>query len=612
VRARVPVAAIPAVALLAGASAGLLVQDFPFILGFVALVASFAAAVWCWWTSRPLWLAAATGLTFFVGGALLSADAWRKAWRPPLRLVFEELAREVRREAETRGESPPEDDRASATLTGVLRADASVRPFGASLSLDVISPGQGGVLLTVGGSLAAERVGEWRAGRLVRLPAELRRPSRYLDPGVPDEERILARRGTTLVGSVKSAALVEVVAKGSRQSEAAAAIRAFVRRAITGSVGRWSTRSAAIVTAIVIGDRAGLDDEVERRLQEAGTYHVIAISGGNIAILAGLTLIGFRVAGLLGRVAMLTAVAGLMAYCYLVGGGASVNRATLMAIVYFAARAIDLRGPPINALALVAGLMVAAQPFAVADPGFLLTFGATLAIVIAVPLVPVRTMQPIVASAAAMLAASIAAELALLPIAAFLFSRVTIAGLVLNFAAIPLMAVAQIAGMVVVPATWVWPPLAMVPGWIAYLAAEGLVRSAGLVDLVPAVTWRVAPPGWIAIFIYYAGVSVAWALWRLGLQVLGSRHTSGFRLARWAAAGAAAASLVWIAAEPVGCTSPSSTSGRGMRRCCSSRRARRCSSMPEGFLAFRRSTSAIASSRRCFDEPEFGGSTPSR
>ena len=60
------------------------------------------------------------------------------------------------------------------------------------------------------------------------------------------------------------------------------------------SVAPWSTRSAAIVSAILIGDRAGLDAEVERRLQEAGTYHVIAISGGNIAILAGLSMFLLR------------------------------------------------------------------------------------------------------------------------------------------------------------------------------------------------------------------------------------------------------------------------------------------------------------------------------
>ena len=41
-----------------------------------------------------------------------------------------------------------------------------------------------------------------------------------------------------------------------------------------------SAQSAAIVAAILIGDRAGLSVDVQRRLRTAGTYHVIAISGG--------------------------------------------------------------------------------------------------------------------------------------------------------------------------------------------------------------------------------------------------------------------------------------------------------------------------------------------
>ena len=48
----------------------------------------------------------------------------------------------------------------------------------------------------------------------------------------------------------------------------------------------------------------------------------------------------------------------------------------------------------------------------------------------------------------AMLAATVCAELALAPVAATLFGRVTFAGLVLNFAAIPLMSVVQIGGLV--------------------------------------------------------------------------------------------------------------------------------------------------------------------
>ena len=87
------------------------------------------------------------------------------------------------------------------------------------------------------GQLAPSLAGEWRAGRVIRVPSQLHRPSRYLNPGVPDDERALARRGTTLVGSVKSGALVEMLARGSAWAEAAAAARAVARRTITASVG---------------------------------------------------------------------------------------------------------------------------------------------------------------------------------------------------------------------------------------------------------------------------------------------------------------------------------------------------------------------------------------
>ena len=580
------VAAIPTAGLLIGCALGLLLPDLPLVPGFALLVLSAGVAAWAWRASRARVLAASVGVAFFAGGLVLAIDAWQRAWRPPLRAVFEDLARHEREEAALAGRPRSEDDSASAMLTGVLRTDASVRPRGTvSLSLDVRTAGPigldvrradplgppavategptesgllaahgvrvaGGVLLTVAGALAADRAAEWRAGRTIRVPAQLRRPSRYLDPGVPDEERSLARRGTTLAGSVKSGVLVEIVDRGSWLAERAGDVRAFVRRAVALSVGRWSVRSAAIVTAIVIGDRAGLDEDVERRLQEAGTYHVIAISGGNIAILAGLTLLGFRVAGVLGRVAMLSAIAALLAYGYVVGGGASVNRATLMAVVYFAARAIDLRGPPANVLALSAGLLVAAQPLAILDPGFLLTFGATAAIVFAVPVVPLRALPRLVSPLAAMLAASAAAESALLPVSALLFSRVTFAGLAANFAAIPLMAVAQVAGMALVPASMVSPALGAALGWIAHLGAEGLVRSAAVIDVAPFLTWRVAPPSAFAIAAYYSGLVSAWILWRRRAAVLGSAEGPIHRVVRISASAMTLLAALWIVGEP--------------------------------------------------------------
>src|SRR5262249_23516937 len=142
--------------------------------------------------------------------------------------------------------------------------------------------------LSVSGVLAVSRLSAWRAGRTLRVTTVLRPPAFYLDPGVRDARPALARRGVMLVGSIKSAALVDVIARGSSSAEAAAEVRAWARRAIELSIGRWSARSGGIADAILLGDRTGLSEEDVRKLQDAGTYHVIAISGGNIAILTAL------------------------------------------------------------------------------------------------------------------------------------------------------------------------------------------------------------------------------------------------------------------------------------------------------------------------------------
>src|SRR6185436_13799439 len=125
-------------------------------------------------------------------------------------------------------------------------------------------------------------------GRTVTADVQMREPLDYRDPGVASDRDRLARQGIALIGTIKSAALVSILRRGNPMSEAAAALRARVRRAAAAAIAPWHARSAAVATAILIGDRGGLDPDDERRLQEAGTYHVIAISGGNIALLTAL------------------------------------------------------------------------------------------------------------------------------------------------------------------------------------------------------------------------------------------------------------------------------------------------------------------------------------
>ncbi len=454
-------------------------------------------------------------------------------------------------------------------LTARLTSDAAVSESGVRVMLDAIDveidgrrlKTDGGIALTVTGEVDGAAARQWRGGRVLRLPAFLRRPARYLNPGVPDQERALARRGITLVGFAKSGLLVHVIERGSVAAELAARLRVWARDVLDTDVGRYSARSGAIVRAVILGDRAGLDAETEERLQQAGTYHVLAISGGNIAILAGLMFGIVRVLTARTGVAEMAVATILVGYAYLVGGGPSVVRATLMAVIFLLAHAIDQRSRPLNTLAVTAGVCLAVDPLMVYDAGAWLTYGATLGILVGAPLVLSRAaaLPGLLRAALAVFAASLAAELALFPIGALVFSRVTAAGLLLNFAAIPLMTVVEVAGIAVLALAPVAPAASGAAALVAHWGAWGLVDSARLVDLMPWATTRLPPPDATAIVIYYG----AWVVW------FGARHArvrwpsaSNWCL-RMRAAGitAATAAAIWIVVSP-----PSRFGGAGLLR----------------------------------------------
>ena len=482
-----------------------------------------------------------TLLAGFAVCVLLGAEAQYRALHPPIRQLLDEHLGGFAFDtvAIDRHDTPFE-------IEGRLLGDASMSDAGASLRMRLQSirfdscpmPIDGGVSITVAGGLVTEAAREWRAGRVVRMPAVLRRPARYLNHGVPDQELMLARRSVALVGSVKSAALVQVVARGNWFDESASAIRAAVRESLTQHVAVRDPQSGAVAIAILIGDRGSLDPDVEQRLQEAGTYHVIAISGGNIAILAGLILGLLWTAGIRGGWAAGAAVVALAAYAQIAGGGASVLRATLMAAIYLSLRILDQRTAPKHAMAITIAIILLASPLAIADVGLWLTFGATAAIVVGATRATLPSAVWLRAPAALLLA-SVCAEIVLVPVAAFVFQRVTVAGLVVNLAAVPAMAVVQVAAMITAAAdTARLDTVAGVAGLITHLGVRILIDSAILVDAAPWLTWRVpSPPLWL-MAAYYAALVTAVISTRIGPRV------------RNALIGITAAMFVWIAVAP--------------------------------------------------------------
>ena len=419
-------------------------------------------------------------------------------------------------------------------VEGVLLADAVAFGGGVRLDVEATRPARGRVQLHVAGSYGQSALRAWTAGRAIRAPATLKRPQALVNFGGPSPRWQVLRRPFALGGSIKSAALVEV-APGGMLDEAAAAVRQLVRDRIERTVGARHRQAAALILAVLIGDRATLDDDLVRKLQAAGTYHVIAISGGNVALLVALSVAVLRWVTRSARTLAALCIAAVAAYGWIVSGEPSVTRAITVAILYLASGLIGLAPRPLAILRTAAMLIAVAQPLDVLDAGAWLSFGATLGIITIAPrLVGVvqagvqQRLSVVPRAAVLMVAATIAAEIVILPVSASVFGRISVAGVPLNFVAIPAMAVLQTTGLLLVALASVAPILTPALVSVATTAADALTGSSDLVEAWPWLSWRVPPVALWWVAGYYASLVVvcrAPAIWLRRIATAGAGLT---------------------------------------------------------------------------------------
>ena len=181
-------------------------------------------------------------------------------------------------------------------------------------------------------------------------------------------------------------------------------------------------------------------------------------------------------------------------------------RAVVMAVLVLVASLLDRDASVTNSLALAALVILAARPSDLFDPGFQLSFAATLGIVIA-PL-----PRGLVLGA---LAVSAAAQLAVLPISLTHFNQLSTIGLIANLGVVPLAGVATVGGLVAVGLSFLSDTVAAVAFdavWPVLLALRGLVAVAAK---VPCAVLYLPAPGWVAVTCYVGGLA-SLLVWRVG------------------------------------------------------------------------------------------------
>ncbi|HET9481812.1 MAG TPA: ComEC/Rec2 family competence protein, partial [Candidatus Polarisedimenticolia bacterium] len=365
-------------------------------------------------------------------------------------------------------------------------------------------------------------------GDLVTAFARVRLPRPFRNPGSFDYVRYLRGRGIEALASVKSGRLVTI----GHSDDLGARVRLMRRvdRLRAWLLHRLETtfdgtiegrRGAAVSAALLLGERGRLSAEETLLLQESGLSHLLAVSGFNVAVLAGLLFLPLRAAGLSFRGAAPMVIGVLVLYLLVNQDESSVARAVVMAVAWLAGRCLWRRPDPLNTLGLAGLTLLAQAPDQVHDPGFQLTFVATLGLILFLAAPhraagrarvrgPGRERTPRIARAAsAALAVTLVATLATMPLGAVHFNRVTPGAVPANLIAGPLMAAAFV-GVVAIEAAVVLPDsVARGAARLVSALVGGTFEVAEAVRGVPGLTWRRPTPGACLVATHYAALGCA-------------------------------------------------------------------------------------------------------
>lgn len=160
----------------------------------------------------------------------------------------------------------------------------------------------------------------------------------------------------------------------------------FVREKVGDSALKiLPEKEAGLLLGIILGVRDKIDNDFYQMLKNAGVLHVIAASGQNVSIAAGLLLVVFG-RFVKRKLSLLFTSVGVLIYASLTGFDPPIVRASIMAIFAFAGLFYGRQTNSLYALFLTAWGMLFLQPEEISDISFQLSFLSTFGILTVKPL----------------------------------------------------------------------------------------------------------------------------------------------------------------------------------------------------------------------------------
>lgn len=298
---------------------------------------------------------------------------------------------------------------------------------------------------------------------------------------------------------------------------------------------RLMGRHGPLADALLLGRRETLDRALSDRFARTGLVHLLAISGGHVALIGAVFVLLGKLLRLPRRgVAGLTIVL-IALYLAVIGAPASAVRSGIMLGLALLATVLQRPSATLPIVAAAALVILAVQPMEALDIGFQLSFAGVLGILLLrgpmMRRVPAAWKKnPAARWLVESVVVSVAAFATTAPVVAHHFGQVAPVSIIANLPAIPLTSLALVGVGAAAALEPVAPPVARLVADGAGLALDGLTRVVDVAIQVPGGHAAVARPQW---WLWAAAALVFWlamdATARMAARV------------RWAVAGMSAA-----------------------------------------------------------------------
>jgi competence protein ComEC len=285
---------------------------------------------------------------------------------------------------------------------------------------------------------------------------------------------------------------------------------------------------ASLAQGIVLGIRSTIPDSLKENLSITGTAHLLAISGINLSIVAGiLVILGLRLFGRRHYIYVWLALFLIWFYSLLTGMQSPVVRSAIMASIFLLAELVGRQKNCFAALAFSAAIMVGINPRILWNVSFQLSFLAMAGLVFIAPNlqtlgrkavksifsdnnVGVIILTPAIDS----FSVSLGAVLAVWPVIAYNFGLVSLIGPLSTFLIAPVLPFIIVLGAITALLGLVSSAAAQVAGWTAWLFLSYMLWLVNTLASAPMASVIVSAVHTSFIWIHY-GI-LATAIWLPG------------------------------------------------------------------------------------------------